>query len=151
MKVLAVPFAQVSQTASDGQIHLTHLISGVGVLLPVNGHLLVAVVCLHKFYGLHEHTAGTTAGFYKDVIFDKSLVAGKVYVNSENRREQGVPYAGIWTPAQSIIKSLPKLNSLGKIKKYNYTRIILIRAFNNTSISSSVLDFPRDIRTVPLA
>lgn len=28
--------------------------------------------------------------FYKDVIFDTSPVAGKVYKNSENRRKQGV-------------------------------------------------------------
>ena len=29
-------------------------------------------------------------GVYKDVIFDTSPVAGKVYKNSENRRKQGV-------------------------------------------------------------
>ncbi len=31
-----------------------------------------------------------TKRFYKDVIFDTSPVAGKVYKNSENRRKQGV-------------------------------------------------------------
>lgn len=29
-------------------------------------------------------------GIYKDVIFDTSPVAGKGYINSENRRKQGV-------------------------------------------------------------
>ena len=46
---------------------------------------------------------------------------------------------------------MPKLNGSGKIKKYNYARKIFIRAFNIASTSSSVLDFPREIRTVPLA
>ena len=32
----------------------------------------------------------TNGRFYKDVIFDTSPVAGKVYKNSENRRKQGV-------------------------------------------------------------
>ena len=39
----------------------------------------------------------------------------------------------------------------GKIKKYNYARKIFIRPFHIASTSSSVLDFPREIRTVPLA
>ena len=32
----------------------------------------------------------SAGGVYKDVIFDTSPVAGKVYKNSENRRKQGV-------------------------------------------------------------
>lgn len=34
--------------------------------------------------------ASIIRGIYKDVIFDTSPVAGKVYKNSENRRKQGV-------------------------------------------------------------
>ena len=37
-----------------------------------------------------EEVAGPAGGVYKDVIFDTSPVAGKVYKNSENRRKQGV-------------------------------------------------------------
>ena len=35
-------------------------------------------------------TGHVIPGFYKDVIFDTSPVAGKVYKNSENRMKQGV-------------------------------------------------------------
>ena len=37
-----------------------------------------------------RNSAHAAARFYKDVIFDTSPVAGKVYKNSENRRKQGV-------------------------------------------------------------
>ena len=49
------------------------------------------------------------------------------------------------------LKGMPKLKGSAKLKKYNYARKIFIRALNNTSTSSSVLDLPREIRTVPLA
>ena len=65
-----------------------------------------------------------------------------------SEHSRGVPDAGIGAPArlaQGIIKKY------AKIKKCNYARKIFIRALNNTSTSSSVLDLPREIRTVPLA
>lgn len=37
-----------------------------------------------------EHKESLYFSFYKDVIFDTSPVAGKVYKNSKNRRKQGV-------------------------------------------------------------
>ena len=62
-------FAQVGGNASDSQIHFTQLVGGVGVLLPVDGHLLfVAVVGLHKLHGLHKHTAGTAARVIQDAV-----------------------------------------------------------------------------------
>ena len=39
---------------------------------------------------LQQQGAGAAGRVYKDVIFDTSPVAGKVYKNSENRRKQGV-------------------------------------------------------------
>ena len=112
----------------------------------------------------------TARRFYKDVIFDTSPVAGKVYKNSENRRKQGVSCGFRCISRCSIgpIKAAAggrlmlasgllcgwlrkKLKGSSKIKKYNYARKIFIRALNNASTSSSVLDFPRETRTVPLA
>ena len=39
---------------------------------------------------VYKDAAGEVTRLYKDVIFDTSPVAGKVYKNSENRRKQGV-------------------------------------------------------------
>lgn len=65
-----------------------------------------------------------------------------------SKHNRDVSDAGIWAPVRL---SQGKIKEYGKIKKYNYARKIFIRALNNTSMSSSVLDFPREIRTVPLA
>lgn len=41
-------------------------------------------------FNVEQYVSGTYQGIYKDVIFDTSPVARKVYKNSENRRKQGV-------------------------------------------------------------
>ena len=62
-------FAQVGGNASDSQIHFAQLVGGVGVLLPVYGHLLfVAVMGLHELHGLHKHTAGAAARVIQDTV-----------------------------------------------------------------------------------
>ena len=47
-------------------------------------------VTAQHLHSLQQQRAGAAGGVYKDVIFDTSPVAGKVYKNSENRRKQGV-------------------------------------------------------------
>ena len=47
------------------------------------------ILAEHLFRFQQQRTR-TARRIYKDVIFDTSPVAGKVYKNSENRRKQGV-------------------------------------------------------------
>ena len=44
----------------------------------------------HVMHRCHQEASRPIARVYKDVIFDTSPVAGKVYKNSENRRKQDV-------------------------------------------------------------
>ena len=48
------------------------------------------VFLAQNFFHLQKQGAAAAGGIYKDVIFNTSPVAGKVYKNSENRRKQGV-------------------------------------------------------------
>ena len=57
-------------------------------LLPIK--TLPDVAGAENFRRLQKQRTGTAGRIYKDVIFDTSPVAGKVYKNSENRRKQGV-------------------------------------------------------------
>lgn len=77
--------------ARISKVHLCHLpCCRVGILTEHRDFIDVTTMVLNKLCGLHEHTARAAAWIYKDVIFDTSPVAGKVYKNSENRRKQGV-------------------------------------------------------------
>lgn len=56
-------------------------------LLGGHGILIVAADVLRR---RNQEASRSACRIYKDVIFDTSPVAGKVYKNSENRRKQGV-------------------------------------------------------------
>ena len=61
--------AKICGNATNGKDNLAQFESGIGIFLPVDGHLLfVAVVRLYKLHGLHEHTARTAAGIVQDSI-----------------------------------------------------------------------------------
>ena len=46
---------------------------------------------VQKAHGLNEYAAGAAGSGYKDVTFDDARpIVGKVYINSENSRKQGV-------------------------------------------------------------
>ena len=108
--VLVIPLVQHPEIAkgdiADGHIketvgHLHLFKAGDG-----NGAVLIDLLGDASGDGIQFYTVGVTAchgarnhaneithaagRFYKDVIFDTSPVAGKVYKNSENRRKQGV-------------------------------------------------------------
>lgn len=58
-------------------------------------HSHLFVFCLlgtHKIVGINKIISGIIRQISKDLIFDTSPVAGKVYKNSENRRKQGVSF-----------------------------------------------------------
>lgn len=73
----------------DSYIHEAEAGDVLHLFLPVEGHGLVRLAALRidKVARLDKHAARTTSGVYKNVIFDTSPVAGKVYKNSENRRK----------------------------------------------------------------
>ena len=61
------------------------------IVFVVHPHLFIFFFLrAHEVVGIDEVIAGVVGRVYKDVIFDTSPVARKVYKNSENRRKQGV-------------------------------------------------------------
>lgn len=82
---------QIHQAQLEGRRHqfisVESLVFEKFLLLPVERIILrIGKKCLRR----EEKAPASAAGIYKDVIFDTSPVAGKVYKNSENRRKQGV-------------------------------------------------------------
>ena len=82
-------FAQVGADAANGQVHLGQLVGGAGLLLPVDGDvLLVTLVVLHKFDRLHEHAAGAAAG-----VVDFSVVGLDHFGNQVDHALGGIELA----------------------------------------------------------
>lgn len=159
------PDAQHGTVHVEAVEHVVHVV----VLLRRMEEDVLLVVCLQVLPGGHQETSGAAGGVYKDVIFDTSRSPEKCIKIAKTagnkaflavfailvvvqlaplRCSRSAADAGIWAPVRL---AQGKIKRFGQIKKYNYARKIFIRALNNTSTSSSVLDLPREIRTVPLA
>ena len=55
--------SEVGGDAANGKVHFGQLVSGGGILLPIDGDIpFVPVMVFDEFDGLHEHAAGAAAG-----------------------------------------------------------------------------------------
>ena len=63
MERIGSHLTQVTGNATNGKVHLCQFVSGIGIFLTIDRHvLLVAVVRLYELHALHKHTARAAAG-----------------------------------------------------------------------------------------